>query len=105
MWLFTELGFYSIVKKGAVWHLRGREWQDLENVATRLPGNPEVQDSFPGSDYPFRLLLNGKQKAAFFKLIEGTVEYGNFKSRVAEMPDQQHKLPALHDVWETMRIR
>lgn len=103
MWLFTELGFFSIVKKGKVWHVRSREWQDLENVARLLPGEPEVQDSYPGSDYPFRLILNSRQKSALFKKLEATVEYGNFKGRIAEIPDQRHKLPALHDVWARMR--
>jgi hypothetical protein len=49
------------------------------------------------------LILNSKQKAAFFRKLASTVEYSNFKARIAEIPDQRHKLPALHDVWARMR--
>lgn len=104
MWLFTELGFFSIVKKSpGEWHLRARVREDLDNIAAlSLPGDPKVVKSYPGSDYPWRMILDKRAKAALFVRLS-KIEYGNFKGRIAQIEGQRDKLHAYHDVWALMR--
>lgn len=102
MWLFTEHGFYSIVKKAkGEWHVRARLRADLLRLVPLLPGSPVVQKSYPGSDYPWRILINARQKASLFQHLS-KIEYGNFKGRVAEDPEQRSRLPVYHEVWHLM---
>lgn len=104
MWLFTELGFFSIVKKSpGCWHLRARCREDLDNiVALNLPGQVEVAESFKGSDYPWRILLNTRQKSALFVRLS-KIDYGNFKGRISEIPEQRDRLRMYHTVWAEMQ--
>lgn len=102
MWLFTIHGFYSIVRKGEVFHVRAREKADLENLRTLVHGLPAVQDSYRGSDYPFRLLLAEAQKDAVMAALSKSIGYPNFKSAVGSTPDQRNKLGRYHQVWRVM---
>lgn len=102
MWLFTVHGFYSIVQKGDVFHVRAREKADLENLRELIPGLPTVQDSYKGSDYPFRLLLAEDQKNAVVKTLGDSIDYPNFKSAVGQKADQRGKLGKYHEVWGVM---
>ncbi|MCE9519753.1 MAG: hypothetical protein K8R87_09410 [Verrucomicrobia bacterium] len=102
MWLFTVHGFYSIVQKGDLFHVRAREKHDLENLRELIPGLPMVQDSYKGSDYPFRLLLDENQKNAVIEALSESIDYPNFKSAVGERDDQRAKLGKYHDVWGVM---
>lgn len=103
MWLFTVHGFYSIVqKKPNEWHVRAREKQDLENLR-RLSGVfAKVEKSWPGSDYPWRMIVGKQQKARIIKALGEDVEYTNFKSEVGRRADQAAKLPAYHEIWAIM---
>ncbi|MCX6023968.1 MAG: hypothetical protein NTZ05_20000, partial [Chloroflexi bacterium] len=78
MWLFTIHGFYSIVQKGDLFHVRAREMRDLENLRELVPGLPTVQGSFKGSDYPFRLLIDEGQKNAMIEALGNSIDYPNF---------------------------
>ena len=97
MWIFSQDGFYSIVKKPDGYHVRARRKQDLFNL-----GFTPVR-SYAGSDYPWRVIL--PTQAELLKLMEQlgqSVTYPNFKSRVGQRPDQCHRLPVYHDIWELM---
>ena len=102
MWLFTVHGFYSIVKKDHVYHLRSREKQDLENLRRMVPSLPKVQDSFKGSDYPFRLILREDEKDSVMFVLAKTIDYPNFKSAVGTRADQREKPEKYHEVWGVM---
>jgi hypothetical protein len=104
MWLFTKLGFFSLVKKApGVWHLRARVKRDLSNIkALALPGSIEIVKSYAGSDYPWRILLDKRQKAALFTRLS-SIDYDNFKGTIAQSPDQRAKLTAYHEIWQIMR--
>jgi hypothetical protein len=101
MWLFTELGFYSIVKKGKHWHVRARIKADAERLSEKLDGKPEVLASYPGSDYPWRMIVTAKQKTEIFRLLSN-VEYDNFKGHIGHDATQRGRLGAYHEVWHTM---
>lgn len=103
MWLFTVHGFYSIVQKGpAEWHVRAREKQDLDNLKKLTRLRIAVQESYPGSDYPWRMLVGKRGKDIIIKALGDDIEYHNFKGEVGCRPDQRAKLPAYHEIWAIM---
>ena len=58
MWLCTQLGFYSIVRKSPdEFHIRARRRDDLTTLASTI-ALPEPVESYPGSDYPWRILCD-----------------------------------------------
>ncbi|HSI82960.1 MAG: hypothetical protein ACAI35_19360 [Candidatus Methylacidiphilales bacterium] len=97
MWIFTQHGFYSVVKKETTWHIRARAKQDLVNL-----GLTPVK-SYPGSDYPWRCIIEDEvQWNAIMKQLAASVDYPNFKGRIAEKADQRHRLHQYHDIWAIM---
>ncbi|PTY06785.1 hypothetical protein DB346_00555 [Verrucomicrobia bacterium LW23] len=97
MWLFTQHGFFSVVRKKEGWHLRARARRDLLNL-----GLTPVE-SYKGSDYPWRVIITepAQWQGIMLKLAE-SVDYPNFKGRIAETPDQRHRLHAYHEIWALM---
>jgi len=116
MWLFTKSGFFSIVcaRKGFGEAgqpvdldrvmVRSRCREHLERLQKRFPSlQASPIESFPGSDYPFRLFLPKPVWVAVMGEMAKELDYDNFKSEVAEQPDCGQYLDCLHDVWSTMR--
>lgn len=116
MWLFTKYGFYSVVcaRKGFGeagqpidpdrLMVRVRARTHLEQLQARFPSLKECQiESFPGSDYPFRLFVPKAVWAEVMKELAEDSDYSNFKSAVAREPNSQTYEDCLHDVWTTMR--
>ena len=99
MWLFTPNGFYSIVKKQGAWHVRARRKQDLTNLGL------DPVKSHPGSDYPWRSLVKDPDTLrAIFERLADSIDYPNFKSRIAQTPDQKDRLDTYHIVWDLMQV-
>jgi hypothetical protein len=98
MWLCSQLGFFSIVRKdAATFHIRARCREDLEGLAkTAGTGSPVA--SFTGSDYPWRILCRADELPAFMQALTASIDYGNFKSAIAASPKQRSKLAAYHDI-------
>jgi hypothetical protein len=98
MWIFTDKGFFSIVKQKDVWHIRARRKQDLVNLGL------EPVASYPGSDYPWRSLVRdpNELRAIFLRLAD-SIDYPNFKDRISETPDQRDRLGAYHHIWALMQ--
>ncbi len=103
MWLCTSLGFFSIVKKGQpnTWQIRSRTQQDLENLISAAGLKTDVIHT-PQGDYAFRAVVDRKQRDQVFAVLADSVDYPNFKDRVAELPDQRKKLEAYHSFWAGM---
>ncbi len=85
--------------------VRARVRGDLENLR-HLPalegiGLPPVVLT-PDADYPCRLVVTTAQKDAIVKALADGIDYGNFKSRVHERPDQTRKNRAYMEVWSAM---
>lgn len=103
MWLFTVHGFYSIVnKRPGEWHVRAREKQDLDNLKKLTGLRIAVQESYPGSDYPWRMLVGKRGREIIIKALGDDINYGNFKGEVGRRSDQAAKLPAYHEIWAIM---
>lgn len=99
MWLMTQYGFYSIVKKGGnEFHIRGRVKDDLERLRTRAKLVQEVL-TLPSADYKYRIIVNNEAYESVMKVIAESVTYDNFKNRVGLLADQKEKLHAYHKIW------
>lgn len=85
MWLFTNIGFFSIVQKPGTDFLtvRARVKHDLESLSERyLPGLSPIQ-SKGGTDYPWRATTSHADFAAAMGRIALDIDYGNFKNEIA----------------------
>lgn len=103
MWLFTVHGFYSIVQKTPdEWHVRARVKRDLDNLKKLTRLRVKIEESWPGSDYPWRIIVTRRQKGRIIRDLGEDIEYSNFKGEVGRRPDQAGKLPALHEIWAIM---
>jgi hypothetical protein len=97
MWIFSQDGFYSIVKKGTKYHVRTRREKDLVNV-----GLTAIK-SYAGSDYPWRAILTSRAELQrLMQKLGNTVNYPNFKARVWDREDQRYRLGAYHKIWAIM---
>jgi hypothetical protein len=105
MWLMTRHGFFSIVEKPekGTFHLRSRERRDLQNLIQRVPAlaacGAQVIDT-PDGDYAARILIGKPELDTVMAFLGDSIDYSNFKSRIATTPDQAHK--PYHEVWDVM---
>jgi hypothetical protein len=98
MWPMTKYGFYSIVQKQpGEYHVRSRERQDIENLMTHIAfGQGEIIES-ERSDYAFRIIVKKEDVEAILRFLGETIDYDNFKDKIDQTPDQNHK--PYHEVW------
>ena len=83
MWLFSELGFVSVVQyagKSEMLLVRGRNWDDITRIAG-LCGNPPIKET-ADSDYRFRFEVTRPVFAAALTDMIERLEYTNFKNVV-----------------------
>ena len=101
MWVFTETGFVSAVRKKdkpEVLNVRSRDRYSLEDLAGF--SGAEIIET-PYGDYPLRLFVEADVFAEWVKLQAEEIDYSNFKSRVSQTRDDKF-VDALHDVWVAM---
>lgn len=84
MWIFTDVGFFSIVRKpedGMV-TIRARVRSDLERLKEfYLQDLGDIVEG-GGTDYPFRARANQSDFAEALRLIGENIGYTNFKSEI-----------------------
>lgn len=118
MWLFTKYGFFSIVcaagkdkkpnrRKAMV---RARTRAHLEALKRRFPKllRGRIIET-EKTDYGFRILIPKNKATALAAALMREIDYGNFKSAVAEThdgtgldEDMKAYEKALHAVWAEM---
>lgn len=108
MWIASTHGWFSIVKKDGGFHVRARHASDLEALQRAVGGafaTLPVHHT-PQADYHARIFVPGDGAGevidSVFVVLGRSVDYPNFKSRIAAMPEQRDKLSRYHDVWEAM---
>ena len=102
MWLFTQIGFFSIVcKEPDTYHIRARCREDLDKLA-HAAGTGTPIASYAGSDYPWRILCPATDLPRFMTALTTSIDYGNFKSAIAASPTQHAKLSAYHYIHHRM---
>jgi hypothetical protein len=101
MWIFTETGFVSAVKKpqdNGLVSIRARDIASLQPFV-EATGQPIVHT--PEGDYPYRIFVEQTDFADWVAKSALELDYSNFKSRMARHRDYKY-LGALHEVWAAM---
>lgn len=86
MWLITKFGFFSVVASSDENSLiiRSRVIKDLERLRRNYLSQTVEILSDPGTDYPFRIVIQSKDLAAAMQKIVLDIDYSNFKDAVTE---------------------
>lgn len=103
MWLFTSIGFFSVVQKPGTDYLtvRSRVASDLEQLRERYMPELSATIEGVGSDYPFRATISHKDFAQGLAQVALDINYGNFKDEVArQMGDDRADIYG--KVWATL---
>jgi hypothetical protein len=106
MWLFTEIGFFSIVSNrtdgGKTIMVRARRHEDIHAMAARFrevgEDTPRVHET-PGNDYPYRIIVDPVSFAGVMGSLVGDIRYPNFKDHVHKKGSVNY-VELLHDVWQ-----
>lgn len=101
MWIFTETGFVSAVKKpqdNGLVSVRARDKVSLQPLE-ELTDQPIINT--PDGDYPYRIFVEHELFAAWVTKSALDLDYANFKGRMAQLRDYKY-LGALHEVWAAM---
>lgn len=104
MWIFSNLGYISVVQKpdDTLLTLRARVASDLDRLRDEhLPTlGPTLTTG--GTDYPFRAVATRDAVADAMAKMVRAIEYPNFKSEVAERLGHDRD-GVLHQVWSATR--
>ena len=102
MWIASKFGFFSIVCKGEdQFHVRARVRTDLENLLVAVDLDEKIHES-DLSDYKYRLVVGHDAVRKITSALAETLDYPNFKNKIAETSSQVTKLDAYHEIWEVM---
>jgi len=117
MWIASNIGFYSIVKKTShlnedgpeVHVVRTRDEGDLTRLlakSSEAPGftwrNVSVTQihSWDYSDYRYRIYVEEAEDfAAIFSTLSATITYDNFKDEIKDTPHQHKKYEPYAILW------
>jgi hypothetical protein len=122
MWVFTTIGFFSIVadrydKEGRRLMVRARAKKDLERLQKQYLHDLTIVDStreqfqvkdgkgghyYRSSDYPYRAFVTRRALANAMRRMVMDLVYTNFKSEVMKI-DGSVREGVYMDVWSTMR--
>lgn len=104
MWLFTSIGFFSVVRKTGEQHLtvRARCSADLDRLRQRFMPELSSTSTKGGHDYPFRATISQPDFPKGMALLGASIDYDNFKDEVAERMGEE-RAHLYHHVWSTLR--
>lgn len=103
MWIFTDIGFFSVVRKpededAGMVTIRARVRSDLERLKEfYLPGLGVIVEG-AGTDYHYRARASQHDFADALRLIGENIGYGNFKNEVAAKQGP-HRAKVYGKVW------
>ena len=103
MWLFTTIGFFSIVQKPRTDFLtvRARVASDLDNLRAKFMPQLSPTIEGAGTDYPFRATISHKDFGAGLSKMGEAIRYDNFKSEVGRRMGRRRE-QAYHKVWHDL---
>ena len=107
MWLFTTIGFFSVVRKDGEQHLtvRARSSSDLDRLRDQFMPELSATISKAGTDYAFRATIGKPAFAKGMAKLGDSIDYHNFKDEVAAKMGA-HRASLYHEVWSVLqRIR
>ena len=101
MWIFTDNGFVSAVRKAdnpTVLTVRARDRKSLESLVAQT--GVEIAQS-PNADYPYRVFVKQDEFAQWAFEQSMNVNYNNFKNQVAKTRGHEFA-KSLSNVWIAM---
>ena len=108
MWLFTDFGFFSVVKhksKDSTLVVRGRSLGDLRRLVQGYGSIMDVREDdirvTPDSDYYCRVEVNQTSWSNVLFQVSENIDYHNFKDAVHERMGAR-RAETYMDVWTTM---
>ena len=103
MWIFTDVGFFSIVQKWGTDFLtvRARVAGDLDRLREKYMPELSGTETTPRNDYPFRATIGHEAFAVGLASLARNLHYDNFKNHVAKTMGYERE-SVYHDVWAAM---
>jgi hypothetical protein len=103
MWIFTDVGFFSIVQKRDTDFLtvRARVAGDLDRLREKYMPELSGTKATPRNDYPFRANIGHEAFAAGLAAVARNLNYDNFKNHVAKTMGYERE-DVYHNVWATL---
>lgn len=103
MWLFTTVGFYSVVQKKGERDLtiRSRVRGDLDALRSKYLPSLSATVEWAGSDYRFRAKASRLDFAEALGKIGLDIRYADFKRRVAAKQGKKRE-QVYHAVWSDL---
>lgn len=107
MWQFTKFGFFSTVLKGDKYHVRARRPEHLHALVGGLHSDkayaelPLVEE-WPLADYRWRIIVDAATFSDIQELLAEAVDYANFKSELAAVPELRDLERIAHQVWHIL---
>lgn len=98
MWIFTPLGFFSVVEhrdNACNVLIRARDKKHLTALIDRMQWTVSIQDT-PDADYQCRIVVEKDDWAAALHVLAHDIEYTNFKAAV---PSKTLFSDVLHGIW------
>jgi hypothetical protein len=104
MWVMTQVGFFSIVRKRGETHLtvRARVRSDLEALEKEYLPSLGPIISGGGTDYPYRATVDSKALATAMARMVEEIDYSNFKDTVAARQGFE-RAHVYGEIWSTLR--
>jgi hypothetical protein len=105
MWLFTEKGFFSVVKSRQYPTkilIRSRDRSHLAALSKHLKLTADILEH-KGSDYQFRIMVDRATWVSIVAVLADDIDYTNFKDhvdRLAKRGSISHYSQLLHMVWQ-----
>jgi hypothetical protein len=103
MWLFTTIGFYSVVQKAGARELtvRARVRADLDRLREKYLPELSPTESGTGTDYPHRGRVSHEAFARALARLATDIDYSNFKNIIyAEQGGERAHVYG--DVWHAL---
>ena len=104
MWIFTTIGFFSVVQKKPQDNfltVRARVASDLDNLRDKFMSQLSPTIKGGGTDYPFRATISHKDFGAGLAKMGESVKYPNFKDAVGDQMGWRRE-QAYHKVWHDL---
>lgn len=103
MWLFTTVGFFSVVQKpnDGFLTVRARVAEDLEKLREKYM--PELSQVVVGGgvDYPFRATIDHDSFALGLSKIAVDIHYSNFRDEISRVMGS-HREQVYNQVWKVL---
>jgi hypothetical protein len=103
LWIFSEVGFFSVVKDAASGDLvvRSRIGGDLEALRSKFMPKLGPTLQLPGRDYPYRAFVDKDSFAEGMVRLVLALDYVNFKSHILKIAGLAREL-LYAQVWSVM---